>query len=142
MILSEHDRRWAEIRLYQFCTDVYQIRQKSMDIIDVVNLICDIYDIDAEKLKPIIRVMLSDTYYQSTKREIILLGTAMKIPANQIGSYLGMSRQGVAQYIERNKELFMPMPRCNIEDDHLIIDFMKAADDFKKIGKIGNGTTN
>ena len=103
------------------------------------------YDIDADRIKPIVRVMLSDTYYQSSKREIILLGTSMKIPANQIAKYLNVSRQNIAQYIERNKELYLPQPRCNIEDDYLIFEFMEAVEKFKEIGKIGklkNGTIN
>lgn len=142
MILSEYDRRWAEIRLYQTCIDIYNIRQQSIDIMDIINTVCDLKNIDSSKLKPIIQAMLSDTYYQPSKREIILLGTAMKISANKIGKYLQMSRQGVAQYLARNKELYTPIPRCNIEDDHTIVEFLKAFDELKQIGSLGYGTTN
>lgn len=142
MILSEYDRRWAEIRLYQFCMDIYQIRQQSIDIIDIINMVCDLKDIDTNKIKPIVQAMLSDVYYQPSKREIILLGTAKKISANKLGKYIGMSRQGVAQYIGRNKEMFNPIPRFNIDDDHNIIAFMESVDTLKKIGQLGYETTD
>ena len=34
MILSEHERRWAEIRFYQYCVNVYAIRHKTIDIVE------------------------------------------------------------------------------------------------------------
>ena len=142
MILSEYDRRWAEIRLYTFCIKVYELRNKSIDIMDMVELVCSIGDIDQSKIKPIIQAMLSDTYYQATRREIILIGTAKGISANQLGKYLEISRQGVTQYIDRNKELFTPLPRCNIEDDYAIINFLKSLEKIIDTGKMGYGTIN
>lgn len=142
MILSEYDRRWAEIRLYQFCLDVYKIRNQSIDIFDCINMICDLGDINASLIKPIVQTMLSDTYYQASKREIILLANAKGLAANYIGKQIGMSRQGVTQYIERNKDTFTPLPRCSIDDDHLIIKFLQTLDKLRKLGSLGDGTTN
>lgn len=142
MILSEYDRRWAEIRLYHFCLDVYRIRNKSIDIMDMVNMICDIGDIDSSAMKPIIQTMLTDTYYQSTKREVILIGAKKGLAANSISKWLGMSRQGVAKYLNRNEEEFTPIPRLNIDDDHLIVKFLITLDKLKDVGKLGYGTFN
>ncbi|MBP5244518.1 MAG: hypothetical protein J6Z28_07360 [Succinivibrio sp.] len=140
MILSEYDRRWAEIRLYQFCVDVYKIRQQSIDIFECVNIICDLGNIDPNEIKTIIRLMLGDTYYQATKREIIMIGTVKGLAANNMAKYLDMSRQGITQFIERNKDMFTPLPRLSIDDDQLIIKFLKTLDKLKDIGRLGYGT--
>lgn len=141
MILSEYDRRWAEIRLYQFCLDIYAIRHQSIDIFDYVDLICSFADIDKKQIKPLIRVMLQDTYYQANKREIIMIGTVKGLSANNISNYIGMSRQGVTQFIERNKGTFTPFPRCSVADDEMIIKFINTVDKLKEIGRLGYGTT-
>lgn len=142
MILSEYDRRWAEIRLYQYCVDLYKVRHQSIDIFDCVNMVCDFGNIDKNILKPLIQTMLGDTYYQASKREIILIGHAKGLSAYYIGKYIGMSRQGVTQYIERNKDLFTPMPRCSIDNDHIIVKFLQTLDNLRKIGSFGDGTIN
>lgn len=142
MILTEYDRRWAEIRLYQFCMDVYKIRQQTIDIFDCINMICDFGNINANELKPLVQVMLRDTYYQASKREIIMIGNKKGLAANNIAKYIGMSRQGVTQYLERNQETFTPLPRCSIDNDHLIIKFLQTLDKLKEIGRLGYGTTD
>ena len=142
MILSEYDRRWAEIRLYQFCLDVYKWRQQSIDIFDCVDLICDLGGVDKSKLKPLIQSMLSDTYYQATKREIMMIGHAKGIAANKLAKYVDMTRQGVQQFLARNEGLFTPLPRCSLDNDYLIIDFLKTLDKLKELGKLGYGTTD
>ena len=105
-------------------------------------MVCNFGDIDAQSIKVIIRLMMSDTYYRASKREIILLGHLQGVPTAQIGSYLEMTRQGVSKYIKCNIDTFTPLPRCNIEDDHLIIKFLQTLDKLKTIGSLGNGTTN
>ena len=142
MILSEFDRRWAEIRLYQFCTETYALRQQSIDIFDYTDAICKLGDIDATTIKLIIRTMLSDTYYQASKREIILIGTLKGMSTVELGKYLNMTRQGVNKYVRTNLDTFTPLPRCTIDDDHEIIKFLQTLDKLKEIGTLGYGTTN
>ena len=142
MILSEYDRRWAEIRLYHFCLDMYRIRNKSIDIMDMVNMVCEISEIDSSAIKPIIQTMLTDTYYKSTKREIILIGSKKGLSAYSMGKLLGMTRQGVSKYLNRNEEEFSPLPRLNIDDDRLIIKFLITLDKLKDVGQLGYGTFN
>lgn len=86
--------------------------------------------------------MLGDTYYQATKREIILIGNAKGLAANYLGKYIGMSRQGVTQFIERNKDTFVPFPRCSIDNDHEIVKFLQTLDKLRAIGSFGDGTIN
>ena len=74
MILSEYDRRWAEIRLYQFCLEIYEVRQQSIDIFDYIDFICSMGDINKPTIKALTRTMLNDSYYTPSRREIILLG--------------------------------------------------------------------
>lgn len=142
MILSEFDRRWAEIRLYQYCTDTYALRKQSIDIMDYTDTICKFAEIDAHTIKTIIRTMLNDTYYQASKREIILIGTLKGLSTVELGKYLNMTRQGVSKYIKQNMDTFTPLPRCNVEDDHAIIKFLQTLDKLKDIGRLGYGTTD
>ena len=142
MILSEYDRRWAEIRIYQYCLDIYKVRQKSIYIFDCVNIICDFGEINPQELKPLIQTMLNDTYYQPTKREIILIGHAKGLAANYLSKHVGMTRQGVTQFIDRNKDLFTPLPRCSLDNDYLIVKFLSTLDKLRKLGSLGDGTTN
>ncbi len=142
MILSEYDRRWAEIRIYRYCIDVYKIRQRSMDIFDCVGMICEFGEIDTHQLKPLLQTMLNDTYYQPSKREIIMIGTAKGYSANYLSKHVGMSRQGVTQFIERNKDTFTPLPRCGLDDDYLILKFLQTLEKIRKIGSLGDATTH
>ena len=86
--------------------------------------------------------MLSDTYYQASKREIILIGSVKGLTAVKLGKYLNMTRQGVNKYIKTNLDTFTPLPRCSIDDDHEIIKFLETLDKLKEIGTLGYGTTN
>ena len=142
MILSEYDRRWAEVRFYEFCRETYAVNQKSIDILDYAELICSFGNIDAHSIKTIIRTMMNDTYYRASKREIILLAHIQKIPTTKIGKYLEMSRQGVNKYIRCNIDNFTPLPRCNIEDDTNIVKFLNTLDKIRTIGSLNNGTTD
>lgn len=142
MILSEYDRRWAEIRLYQYCIEVYNVRHQSIDIFDCIDMVCEFGNVDKKIIKPLAQAMLSDTYFQATKREMILIGNIKGLAANHIGKYIGMSRQGVTQFIERNKDTFTPLPRCNIDDDYEIVKFLQTLEKLRKLGSFGDGTIN
>lgn len=142
MILSEYDRRWAEVRFYEFCKETYALRKRSIDILDYADMICNFGDLDAQSIKVIIRQMMSDTYYRASKREIILLGHMQGMSTVALGNYLEMTRQGISKYLKSNLDTFTPLPRCNIEDDHLIIKFLQTLEKIKTIGSLNNGTTN
>ena len=142
MILSEYDRRWAEVRFYQFCTETYAARHKTIDIINYAETICNLGEANWKTIRNTIQVMMSDTYYQATKRELILLGNAEGLTTVQIGHYVNMTRQGVSKYINQHKELFTPLPRCGIDVDCEIVKFLKTLDQFHPIGSYGNGTIN
>ena len=142
MILSEYDRRWAEVRLYEFCRETYAIRHKSIDIMDLAGIICDLGDINATAIKTIIRTMMNDTYYQSSRREIILLGHIKGLSSSELGEYLNMTRQGVSKFVRTNLNTYTPLPRLSIDDDCIIMGFLDALDKLKAIGTLGYGTTN
>jgi hypothetical protein len=142
MILSEYDRRWAEIRLYQFCIEVYQVRHQSIDIFDYTDLICDFGNISKTDIKTLIQVFLSDPYYKASRREIIIIGDIKGLSTVQLGNYLNMTRQGISKYLKTNKDLFTPLPRCSVEDDRKIITFLNTLDKLRSIGSLGDGTFN
>ena len=142
MILSEYDRRWAEVRLYEFCRETYDLRNQSIDILDYAELICSFGDADASVIKTIIRTIIGDTYYKSSKREIILLGHLKGFSATYLGNYLNMTRQGIHKYIKTNLSTYTPLPRLSIADDYEIIKFLDTLDKLKNIGTLGYGTIN
>ena len=142
MILSEYDRRWAEIRLYQYCLEIYNFRHQSIDIFDCIDLICDFADLEKTDIKILAQNFLSDTYYKPTKREIILIGEIKGLSTVQIGDYLEMSRQGINKFIKKHKDTFTPLPRGNIEDDYKIVKFLQTLDKFRQLGSLGYGTIN
>lgn len=142
MILSEYDRRWAEVRFYQFCIETYTVRHKTIDIINYAETICNLGDANWQTIRNTIQVMMNDTYYQASKRELILLADVKGLSTVQIGKYLNMTRQGVSKYINTHKELFTPLPRCGIDEDCELIKFLNTLDKFNPVGSYGNGTTN
>ena len=142
MILSEYDRRWVEVRFYQFISETYELRHKSIDILTYADAICEIGSLDKQKIKQIIRTMISDTYYQSTKRELILLAHIKGLTTVQIANYIGITRQGVSKFIKSNLDNYTPLPRCGIDEDCEIIKFLQTLDSLQNIGRFGNGTTD
>lgn len=142
MILSEYDRRWAEIRLYQFCVEIYNYRHQSIDVFDCIDMVCDFAELKGSDIKALVQVMLSDTYYKATRREIIIIGDVKGMSAYSIAKYLDMTRQGVTKFLKTNKATFVPLPRCSVEDDYKIIQFLKTLEKLRKLGSLGDGTIN
>ena len=136
MILSEYQRRWAEVRFYQYCVKVYEIRNKSIDIIEFTEAICNLGEANFKTMKKLIGVMLNDTYYQSTKRDLILLAHMHGKTDREISEIIGMSRQGVHKYIDTNLETYIPLPRCGIDEDTELVKFLETLDKIKNIGKL------
>lgn len=134
MILSEHTRRWAEVRLYHFCQDTYNFRHKSIDIMEMAEAIAKYGGADVKTIKNVITRMLNDTYFQATERETILLAHLHNRRAVDIANYIGISRQSVHKFIRTNLETFTPIPRCEIREDQEIIKFLNALDSLKGIG--------
>lgn len=142
MILSEYDRRWVEIRFYQFCAETYKLRRKTIDIINYADAVCDLGDADKKRIRKLIQTMLNDTYYQSSKRDVILLSYKKGLTTTQIAEYLNMSRQGIRKYVKNNMDLYTPLPRCGIDDDYEIVKFLKTLDSMSTAGRYGHGTIN
>lgn len=134
MILSEHERRWVEVRFYHFMMDLYRVRNKSVDIVDVVECICVIGRLNLQLIKKVVNMMLSDQYYQPQKREIILLGHLHHIAHRDLGKYLGISRQSVFRYVQANLDTYTPIPRCDIDADIELDKFIKTWDKVRKAG--------
>ena len=136
MIISEHERRWIEICFYQFCIGMYSIRQKSIDMIDMADAICLLADIDNNKIRMLINQMMHDTYYTPTKREIILIAHLKGYSSSEINQMLEkkITRQGINKFIKENLKSFVPIPRCEVEDDRLLYKFIMTFNKVKNIG--------
>lgn len=142
MILSEHERRWVEVQFHQYCADVYAVRNKSIDIIDFSESVCALGEANPKVIRNVIGRMLNDTYYQSTKRDIILLAHLHGKDNAYIGKLISMSRQGVSKYIKANLDGYTPLPRCGIDEDTEIYKFIKTLEKIKHLGAFTDGSVN
>lgn len=139
MILYDHERRWAEVKFYRFLIDVFSIRQKTIDIIHYIDLVCDLYDISHQVIRKVINIMLSQDYYSLAKKDLIILSREHGLSGAAIGRYVGMTGQGVNKYIKAQGEDYTPAPHFYIEEDREIIKFLEALEKLKKLGQIEDG---
>lgn len=134
MILSEHKRRWVEVRFYYFCFDIFQIRKNMLDVVLSIEAISQIGTVKNDVLKRISGKMLGDPYYLPHETELILLANLMEYPLKDIATYVKKTKQAVSYVIKTKKEDFAPTPRLAIDEDQEIDKFMKLVDIFKKAG--------
>lgn len=142
MILSEYERRWVEVKFYHFMTDLYAIRNKTVDIIDVIEMVCQIGKLNTNLIKKVANGMLSDTYYQPNRREILLLGHLHKISNEDLGNYIGISRQNAWKYIKNNIDNYVPIPRCQPDTDAELEKFLKVWSKIRSAGLYVNTDEN
>lgn len=134
MILSEHTRRWLEVRFYQFCADIYKFRHKTIDIINVIETICQMSGTSFSSMKALTGPMLNDPYYQPTREEFVVLANLHGIKTREIANYMKRSPQAINEMLRTHKNSYYPSPRLSIDQDKVLSQFMDAADKIKKAG--------
>lgn len=113
-----------------------------MDIINYAETICGLGEANWQTIRTAIQTMMNDTYYQASRRELIILASMKGLSTVQIGNYLSMTRQGISKYLNTHKETFTPLPRCGIDVDCELVKFLQTLDQMQNIGSYGNGTIN
>ena len=134
MILTDFHRRWAEIRFYYFCFDVYKIKKNLLDVVYLVESISQLGNCKVSLLKTVAGKMLSDPYYMPVENEMILAAYKNNYPIADIASYLNKSRQAIYKIVKRDDEKFAFIPKCDIYEDEQLVKFLELLDTFKKAG--------
>lgn len=135
MILSEQQRRWAEIRFYYFCLDVYHIRNNMIDVILMIEVISQIAELDFHMLKGIAGKILGDPTYLPHRDEAVSLAYAMGLSKLEIHNQFNVSRSTIDTILksERNR-IHVPYPQFELKEDEVLYKFTNV---FQKIKEAG-----
>ena len=134
MILTDFHRRWAEIRFYYFCYDIYKIKKDLLDVVYLVESISEIGRCKTSVIKTVAGKMLSDPYYMPLENEMILAAHKNDYPLQAIATYLEKPRQNIYRIVNRDKNKFAFIPKCGIDEDEQLVKFLEILDTFKKAG--------
>lgn len=134
MILSDHTRRWLEVRFYYFCLDIFHIRKDMMDVIYSIEAVSQIGKVDTKAIKLIAGKILGEPYYLPTQDELILLAHLNNIPNQQIANYVNQSRQAISNTIKRKLPNYAPYPLLDVHEDEIIKEFLDLLQIFRKAG--------
>ena len=134
MILSEQRRRWAEIRFYYICLDLYHIRQNMMDVILII-VVSQIAETDFKILKALAGRMMGDPQYLPHRDEIISLAFAMNMKKTTISRLFGFTRSTIDTVLnsERNR-IHVPFPQFTVKEDEEMHKFCAIFDKVKQTG--------
>lgn len=134
MILTDFKRRWAEIRFYYFCYDIYKINKNMLDVVYVVEAISQVGEFKISLIKNIAGKMLSDPYYMPVENEMIMAAYKNEYSMSTLAKYLHKSRQYIYKVVNRDEEKFAFIPKCEINEDAQIVKFLDLLDIIKKAG--------
>lgn len=136
MILSEHLRRWTEIKYYYFCLEIYHINHDMIEVMLMVEAISHIGHLSYKLLKSITGKMLGDPYYLPIKDEVISLATLFKYSQAEITKTFGFSRQTIRSTLDNPKKNTQnnPTPLLDINEDTELYKFCEILAKVQKAG--------
>ncbi len=135
MILTDLSRKWAEVRFYHWCKELFQLRNNMLDVVLAIEAISQIgRDLKVINVKAIAGKFISDPYFAASLEELIVYAHMNGVSFDNIGKHIGRSKSSVARTYNREKDKVIIYPKLSIEDDQTIIDFFNQIDKFKSIG--------
>ena len=105
-----------------------------MDVIYVIEAISQIGNFKISKIKTVAGKMLSDPYYMPLENEMIMAAHKNDYPMANIATYLNKTRQYIYKVVNRDKDKFAFIPKCDIDEDEQIVKFLGLLDTLKKAG--------
>lgn len=109
-----------------------------IDVILATEAIAQIgQELDVVRVKNLAGIFISDPYYISTKEELIVLGHLYGgISLGELAKYLGKPRSQANRIFKacNNTLEFLAIPKLDIEDDLILMNFFEQLEQFKKIG--------
>lgn len=142
MILSEHQRRWTEIKYYYFCLDIYHINNDMIEVILIVEAIAHIGKLNYKLLKSITGKILSDPYYLPVRDEVISLANLYKLSQAEISKTFKIPRQAIRTILDDPKRKTIPIPLLDINEDQELYKFCEIIPLIKKAGIYEKETKN
>ena len=134
MILSEHQRRWDEIRMYYFIRDAYDINKNTVDLMTLSDAICSVGKVNTGIIRNVIMKMLNDPYFIPYKSEIYVLSKQLGYPMTKVAKRMGTTQQAANQNALRNLKNYEPYPRYEIDENQEIHKFLDTVDTLRKVG--------
>lgn len=134
MILSDHTRRWLEVRFYYFCLDIFHIRKDMMDVIYSIEAVSQIGKVDTKAIKLIAGKILGEPYYLPTQDELILLAHLNNIKTKQIADYVNKTQNHIYKVIKAKLPKYAPYPLLDVHEDEIIKEFLDLLQIFRKAG--------
>lgn len=131
--MSNTERRWAEIRLFYFCLDIYHIRYDLLDVAYAIDAVAQIGNFKRERLKHISARLIGDPTNMPTKTEFIHIAYEQGLTNAYIAEIIGMSRAHVTK-VTKQKERPAYSPLLSETDDIEIAKFIALLDKFQKAG--------
>lgn len=135
MILSEQARRWAEIRFYYFCLDLYHIRHNMIDVILIIEVVCQIAELDFKTLKTLAGKIIGDPVYLPHRDEVVSLAYAMGIKKSNIHNFFEISKNTINTILNsKRNQIHTPYPQFTLQEDELMYRFCEV---FQKVKEAG-----
>lgn len=131
--MTKSERRWAEIRLFYFCLDIYRMRHDLMDVAYAIDTIAQIGNFKRERLKHLSAKLISDPTNMPTATEFIYIAADNGLTNSYIAEVIGKSRAYISQVLKRN-EVPAYSPLLSEEDDLEVGKFITLLDKFQKAG--------
>ncbi len=135
MILSEQTRRWTEIQFYYFCLDLYHIRNNMIDVILLIEVVCQIAELNYPMLKSIAGKMMGDPIYLPHRDEVVSLAHAMGNGYKNIAKITDLSINTIRTILNTNRnKITTPYPMFEIPEDQEMYKFIQQFSEIKKVG--------
>ena len=131
--MTKAERRWAEIRLFYFCLDIYHIRYDLLDVAYAIDAVAQIGEFKRERLKHISARLIGDPTNMPTQTEFIHIAHENGLANTYIADCIKMSRAHITQVLKKGeKPAYSPLlPEA---DDIEIAKFIALLDKFQKAG--------
>lgn len=129
------DERWAEIQFYTICTDILQIRNNLIDVMDIIDCLAIFGNYASEQIKPLAQLALTAPNFRPSREEFCILCYIQGVPIKEIKARTGMHNKTLYNLI--NKEKKNPRAfytRTSEEQRTLIKQFINTFEQLKKAG--------
>lgn len=134
MILTDPKRRWAEIRFYLFCYDIFQERKDMMDIVYCIEAMAQLNTFKQRPVKSAAGKLLGDPYYVPLRDEVIILANKNGMSQRDLAKKFKLTPMQINRIIKNKQDVFSYNPQLDIDEDEQIIKFLDALDIIKKAG--------
>ena len=133
--MTDADRRWAEIKLYYYCLDIYNYRKNLMDVAYAIEIVSQISDeFNQLRMKRIASKVLSLNNIMPTQQEFVVLAIEHGLTTTSVAKKIGKSTAATSRMYNKNKDDLYFLPVLEKEESNEVIKFLKPLDYLQKAG--------